>query len=411
MVRDWPGITDKAAFCAWLTHEQTGQWPAEKDLAKFGVSVPVAKADSDKGLVTGWAALSSAYGKPVVDYHDELIPIDELEKAAHDLMLAGGEGRAGEMHDQRVGDVVESLVLDEAKAKALGIDGIDKEGWIVTLKIKDPSAHAKVQVGSLRELSIHGTARKVAVGKRDGRTIHALSSITVDEISLVDRGASGNEDAAPEIVIAKRRDSMEQLDQGLIKRIKHFFSKGKDMSLDEVLGALPEDQRNVILAALEEAKKGAQPEQQPPAEPVEEKLPEAVAKRLAEADELKKRLAKIEDEKLEASMLSKAKELEHLPGCKTEDLSKALVRVSKGLSKEDFELVTKLLTSANEIAKANPMLGSSGSSMGGEGNAHAKLEGIAKKLQETDPTLTAAKAYNRAGKLNPELWAQARGSK
>jgi len=137
MAKSWPGITNKEAFCAWLTHEQTGSWPAEKNLNSeaFSLSLPIAKYDAQRGIVTGWAALSSVNEEPLIDFHDELSLVEELEKAAHGLMIAGGEGKAGEMHADRVGDVVESMVLTKEKAVALGLGDVTTEGWAVSMKL------------------------------------------------------------------------------------------------------------------------------------------------------------------------------------------------------------------------------------------------------------------------------------
>ena len=193
MAKDWPGITDKAAFCAWLSHQESGKWPAEK--SAFSLRLPIAKFDDQSGIVTGWAALSSANGQPLVDYHDELSMVSELEKTAHRLMMTGGVNKAGEMHNTRVGDIVESMVLSKEKVSALfglPLDDIKTEGWAVSMKLRDPAAIARVKSGERSEMSIHGMARKIPVGERDGVVVKALVDLDVDEISIVDRGASGN---------------------------------------------------------------------------------------------------------------------------------------------------------------------------------------------------------------------------
>lgn len=130
----------------------------------FGVSIPVVKVDAEQRLVTGWASLATdGGGKPVIDSQGDIIPIDELEKAAHEAFKAGGAGRAGDMHETpNTADIVESFVATPEKMKALGYDSDGKSGWIVTLKVNDDEQWALVKSGQRLELSIRGTAERVA---------------------------------------------------------------------------------------------------------------------------------------------------------------------------------------------------------------------------------------------------------
>jgi hypothetical protein len=447
MAKNWPGITDKAAFCAWLSHQQTGKWPAEK--SKFSIKLPVAKFDDQTSTITGWAALSSANGEPVIDFHNDLILVSELEKTAEQLMLEGGAGKAGEMHARRVGDVVESLVLSKEKAQALGLGDVGTEGWIVSIKLRDPGARERVKNGQRSELSVHGWCKKIRVGERDGEDIHALMDLTVDEISVVDQGASGNADALPKIVLAKRRDSdsssasEDRIVTRVVSAVRKLFGKENIMTLEDILAKLPEEERAVVLAAFEQAAAPAAPAapvvpaapvapaapvvpmaaQNEPAEPTEDEmqkalagLPEPIRKRLETAEkaaaekdtettELRKRLDDMEERQEVAKFMSKAAELPYLAGQSTAEIAKLLRAASKSMKPEEYKAIEKMLADANTAVEGSPLF----KEQGGRGNdaektAKGQIEAIAAKMRESDPKLSRAQAVSKALHENPELY-------
>lgn len=355
MAKDWPEISDKAAFCAWLTHQRTGKWPIEKAAsspAAFALSVPVVKWGND-GTVTGWAATSTVNDVPVIDHQGDWIPVDELESASHALMVDGGRDAAGEMHARRVGDIVESFVVTKAKARALGFNA-DREGWIVTMKIHDPQTRARIDAGELIELSIHGKSRKILLGKRGGGDAFGLYDLSVDEVSVVDRGASGNGAVAPSIVIAKRHVTKEQ-----------------GMSLEEILAKLSQEEQQVVLAAIEAAKTPAQPAPAPAPEPPQapqpiaaampqpedqqKDLPAEVKKQLDELAEVKKQMAAMQDAAKLKEFIAKAKErLAFLPGFTAEQGGALLKAASENLPEDTFNAIEKALCAASEaVSKSN----------------------------------------------------------
>ncbi len=401
---------------------------------RVSLRLPIAKFNDQTGEVTGWSALTSDQdGDPVIDWHNEYAPIDELRKAAHDMMLVGGRGRAGEMHDKRVGDVVESMVVDKAKAKALGFGDGTVEGWAVTLKILDADARERVKSGERPELSIQGSAIKKRVGElEDGTPVRALSKLRVDEISIVDAGASGNEKVSPRIVIAKRRDrDAAKLEPGLIRKIKQFFAKQQEPTmptLEEILAKMPEEDQAVVLAAIEAAKATPAPAPAPPPVPAPavptpeemtkalEGLPEPVRKALKakleagddaddEREKLAKRVAKLEAEREFEGFVAKAKELPHLGGKSTEQIAKLLQSAATTMSNEDYEGVVKLLKSAEEAVSKSTLLRDAGSPFpADEDSPDGKLEAVAKQLQEKDPELTPQAAIVKAAEMHPELY-------
>lgn len=123
------------------------------------MNIEFTKVDASGKVVAGWASVvTSADGKPFQDHQGDIISIDELRKAAHRFVSDARVAKA--MHaGNPVGEVVESVVIDDAFAKSLGItDG--KRGWWVVMKINDPEVQAQVRSGKLRAFSIGGKGRR-----------------------------------------------------------------------------------------------------------------------------------------------------------------------------------------------------------------------------------------------------------
>lgn len=120
-------------------------------------AMKVAKINEDEQLVFGWASVSAdVEGRLVVDSHGDVIFPEELEKAAYEYVLF--ERAAGERHEGgQVGSIVESVVLTQQKAEAMGIDA-PYTGWWIGVKIDDPEIFAKVKSGEYEMFSIEGTA-------------------------------------------------------------------------------------------------------------------------------------------------------------------------------------------------------------------------------------------------------------
>jgi multidrug efflux pump subunit AcrB len=322
------------------------------------------------------------------------------------------------------------MVLSKEKVAALlsiPLDTIKTEGWAVSMKLRDPGAIARVKGGSRSEMSIHGTARKIPVGERNGAVVKALVDLTVDEISIVDQGASGNEDAHPKIVIAKRHEPKPDgkgLGARFMSQVKKLFGKVDPMNLDEILAKLTEEERAVILASIEAAKKQAQPvdaPKPPPAPaPVEDEekvmksLPESVRKRLEEAQAAKEEVAKIRkelDERTEREEVTKFKakaaKLPFLAGKSTEEIAKTLRAAAKSLPAAEYETIEKMLENANEAVKGSPLFRDAGArGVESEMTAQGKIEAIAKTLRESDPKLTQEQAVSKALSENKDLNAQ-----
>ena len=121
----------------------------------------IEKSDATGGYVRGWALVSAVDGQPVIDWHGDVVDIDELRKAAHDFVVDARVAKA--MHSGGViGDVVESVIIDDALAKALGIaDG--RRGWFIGMRVNSEAVRKRVRSGELRSFSIGGRGRRTKV--------------------------------------------------------------------------------------------------------------------------------------------------------------------------------------------------------------------------------------------------------
>jgi len=114
--------------------------------------------------VFGWASVSvRVTGEEIIDLQEDVIEIDELEKAAY--MFVTDYGTAGEMHKRGgVGVLIESVVFTKDKAASMGIpDGSMPEGWWVGFRIDDTEVWKKVKDGTYPMFSIEGEAQREPV--------------------------------------------------------------------------------------------------------------------------------------------------------------------------------------------------------------------------------------------------------
>jgi len=119
------------------------------------------KADATGGFVRGWASVISIDGKSVEDTQGDIIEIGELRKAAHDFVTNARVAKV--MHrGAKAGEVVESVLIDDEFAKALGVqDG--RRGWWIGMRIDDDRIRKQVRDGELRAFSIGGRGQRVKV--------------------------------------------------------------------------------------------------------------------------------------------------------------------------------------------------------------------------------------------------------
>lgn len=126
----------------------------------------IAKISEELQTVWGWASIVvDGAGHPIVDSQGDIIPVAELQKAAHNYMLHSRDG--GVMHEETgVATLVESLVTTPETVAAL-FPNIDKSqvpvGWAVAFKVTDHAVWKRVKSGELSCFSIHGTGDRIPV--------------------------------------------------------------------------------------------------------------------------------------------------------------------------------------------------------------------------------------------------------
>ena len=125
--------------------------------------VRVAKVDSEKRRIYGWASVVTKAGRMVRDRQGDIIPIEALEEAAVDYALSGGT--LGLMHRATgVGRLIECCVFSKAKQDALGID-LGFEGLWCGWQIDNEDVWRAYKRGALPSLSIGGVGHSMPYEK------------------------------------------------------------------------------------------------------------------------------------------------------------------------------------------------------------------------------------------------------
>lgn len=124
----------------------------------FGISFDFEKADDEGRYVRGWASVISVDGKEVEDTQGDVIDMSELRKAAHRFVTDARVAKA--MHaGSQVGEVVESVIIDDAFVKALGAT-TSQRGWWIGMQINDDAIRKRVKKGELKAFSIGGRGKR-----------------------------------------------------------------------------------------------------------------------------------------------------------------------------------------------------------------------------------------------------------
>ena len=125
---------------------------------KFGVTFDFEKSDKEGRYVRGWASVVSINGEAVTDTQGDMITMDELRKAAHRFVTDARVAKA--MHaGGQVGEVVESVIIDDEFAKATGLS-TDKRGWWIGMAVHDENIRKRVRAGELKAFSIGGRGKR-----------------------------------------------------------------------------------------------------------------------------------------------------------------------------------------------------------------------------------------------------------
>lgn len=126
---------------------------------------PVLKVDVERRLVYGWAALTRWNGAPYFDSEGDWIDADSLQDAVVKFMK--GDRTAGVLHARdssgrpvRVGRVVEALVVDDEKLRAMFGDvelPDSPRGLFVGVQVENDEVWRQIKNGLLQGFSISGT--------------------------------------------------------------------------------------------------------------------------------------------------------------------------------------------------------------------------------------------------------------
>ena len=133
--------------------------PVAKAASNVSMPFEVLKSAPEQRMVWGWVSVSTVDGQPVVDVQGDVIPVDVLEKAAHDYLRDSRAGKRQHTGPQTA-ELVESIVFTAEKQAALGID-LGREGWFCGFHVTDDAHWAAVKAGQLPDFSIGGTGTRV----------------------------------------------------------------------------------------------------------------------------------------------------------------------------------------------------------------------------------------------------------
>lgn len=126
----------------------------------FKLRFDIEKADATGKLVTGWFYVQKNERGQVVDYSGQVIDdIGVLRDAAHDFMehrvAKAAHGKDAGYGNGVKGDIVDSIIIDDDVAKALGMTSA-KRGWFGTMRVNDATIQKDVRSGKLKQFSIGG---------------------------------------------------------------------------------------------------------------------------------------------------------------------------------------------------------------------------------------------------------------
>lgn len=127
----------------------------------FALSFKFEKASATGEFVRGWASVIEQDGKPVEDWQGDVISMDDLRKAAHRFVTDQRVAKA--MHKgAKVGEVVESVIIDDAFAKAMGITDT-RRGWWIGMQVHDEAVRKRIKSGELAAFSIGGKGKRTKI--------------------------------------------------------------------------------------------------------------------------------------------------------------------------------------------------------------------------------------------------------
>ena len=178
--------------------------------------------------------------------------------------------------------------------------------------------------------------------------------------------------------------------------------RGSMPTLEEVLKALPDEQRAVVEEAVQK-KEPPKPDDVNKAD-----LPEPLRKRFEEMEkraEEAERLAKAEREAREWEGFQKR--AESLPHVGERDKVAEILKAAYGVSKENGEALEATLKAANEQIEKGRLFDEMGRDGNrGQSDAMTAVNKRAEEIRKADPALTEAQAFDKALQENPAAYAE-----
>jgi hypothetical protein len=134
-------------------------------LDRFGCNIDIMKSDNRGEFVRGWAYVAADEMGKVVDYSGDLLGgptveegMQEVRKMAHEFICDFRQARV--IHKGRViGEVVESVIIDDALAEVLGITN-KRRGWWIGMQVHDKAVQKRIRSNELRQFSIGGKGQR-----------------------------------------------------------------------------------------------------------------------------------------------------------------------------------------------------------------------------------------------------------
>jgi hypothetical protein len=263
------------------------------------------------------------------------------------------------------------------------------------------------------------------------RKLQNLKLNRAELLSVVDKGASGNDDLRPKIVLFKRagqpdqkpepQPKIESIVAGVLKALGIKKQEITKMTADEVIATLPEEQQAVMREALaaaalktddpapeEKEMEGLSEKEKATVKSLPEEHRGAVIKSLKakkadpEKAELQKRVERMEAENEEKELRAVAKRFESVPGA-SNDERVSLLKAAKAQGQEHYDAIVKQFEAMDRVVSKSEVFRTYGNPTVVEGSAVDEVEKGAAKLMAEDGKLSKGAARAKFLDNRPDL--------
>lgn len=276
-------------------------------------------------------------------------------------------------------------------------DPANEQARVLIVKAKKPAAKDQEPDGDEE-----GDEEEMNLRAR--RVYKALEEIAPDLVQAVADGNSANPDAAAQAAASLKEYTMDI--ETLSKALEDAEAKleALETRASEAEAALNE--RDELVKSkdeeLETMKKSLNTSNDENEDEILKSLPESIRKRLDDAKAVEEELAKSKAKAEQDQAIAKAKDI----GVgNPEEVGALLLRVGKGMTTtEDAAMLETMLKSFSAVAGSSLLFKSIGSDDAEGAEPEEMLKAKASEIQKSNPSLTAAQAYDKALAENPELY-------